>query len=93
MERKHADQLSGYVWQELTGNVHRLTFKFLQAEVYWDGEARAFRYEIHGFRKLRSKDTYVSLPVAKGVALRKLLQVVQNEHNRIQATLDELIPF
>ena len=91
--RKHADQLSGYVWQELKGNVHTIEFRLVRVTVYWDVTDRAFRFEVEGFRKLRSKESFVSLEAAKLEALRKVVHLLQHETNKASVTAAEYIPF
>ena len=91
--RKHAHQLSGYVWQELTGNVHHLTFRLTRLEVFWDNDRKGFGFEVQGFKRFRSKDVWASLDVAKSEALKKLDRLVQAESNKIQATVSEFVPF
>lgn len=91
--RKHADQLSGYVWQELKGNVHTIEFRLVRVTVYWDVTDRAFPFEVEGFRKLRSKESFVSLEVAKMEALRKVVHLLQHETNKASVTAAEYIPF
>ena len=91
--RKHANQITGYVWQELAGNVHTLDFRLVRATVYWDSTDRAFRFEIEGRKKLRSKDTYASLPIAKLEAMKKLVHLLEREVNKATITRDEYIPF
>lgn len=92
-DRKHADQVTGFVWQDLGHNCFSLNFKMLKIEVYWDGPAKAYRYEIHGYRKLVSKSTYASLHMAQIASMRKLQEMVIREQGRIAETLSEFVPF
>ncbi len=93
MARQHAEQFPGATWQDMGHQIYELEFRMVRAEVFWDGSVKGFRYEIHGWRKMRSKTTYGSVEVAKLQALRKLNDMINVEATRIKDALTSYIPF